>query len=157
MPEAQIKGCGKMTTDRQKGQNWVNELKEMLQNKGYTVWKPGLKAIFIGKGRVISSSQDILECFDLVATSEKHILWIQSKSAKDTGHGTTARKKIDNLTMPNGTFRIVVERIPNVKYGFRAWIKTESDWSKPLDFKELIDELWEGIRTEQDFGSQKGQ
>lgn len=128
-----------MTTKRKKGQNWVNELKEILEERGYVVWKPALKAVFIGKGRVISSSQDIFECFDLVATSKERILWIQSKS--QATHVYASKPDIDKLPMPSGTIRILTQRIPNVRHGFRAWIKTEDAWSKPQDFKELIQQF----------------
>jgi hypothetical protein len=47
--------------------------------------------------------------------------------------------------MPDGTIRIITQRIPNVKHGFRAWVKTYDDWSKPIDFKEFIDGIWEGF------------
>ena len=125
-----------MTTSRKKGQNWVNELIEILEEMGYTCWKPGLKAIFIGKGRVVSASQDIFECFDLLATSESRILWIQSKS--QATHVYASKPDIDKLPMPKGTIRILTLRIPNKRHGFRAWIKTEDAWSKPMDLIDLL-------------------
>lgn len=129
-----------MTTKRQKGQNWVNELKTILEEKGYVCWKPGLKAIFIGKGKVVSASQDIFEAFDIVATNKDRILWIQSKSTSQDVY-QSAKPSIDAIPMPKGTIRIITQRIPNVKHGFRAWIRTNEEWSKPLNFKEMIEGL----------------
>ena len=133
-----------MTSKRKKGQNWVNEVKEMFEKAGFTCWKPASKAIFIGKGRVISQSQDIFECFDLVATSEYAIIWIQVKS--DESDCSKARKKIDELPMPKNTVRLVMMRIPNKKYYFKTWHRVwNKEWSKPViigNNLEAIRNLW---------------
>jgi hypothetical protein len=119
-----------MTSKRKKGQNWVNEVKEMFSNAGFICWKPAMKAIFIGKGRVISQSQDIFECYDLVATSTDTIIWIQVKS--DESDCSKARKKIDGLPMSDGTIRLVMMRVPNKKYQFKTWHRIwGTEWSKP--------------------------
>jgi hypothetical protein len=119
-----------MTSKRKKGQNWVNEVKEMFEKAGFTCWKPASKAIFIGKGRVISQSQDIFECYDLVATSIDVIIWIQVKS--DESDCSKARKKIDGLPMPLDSIRLVMMRIPNKKYQFKTWHRIwGTEWSKP--------------------------
>jgi hypothetical protein len=119
-----------MTSKRKKGQNWVNEVKEMFEKAGFTCWKPASKAIFIGKGRVISQSQDIFECYDLVATSTDVIIWIQVKS--DESDCSKARKKINELPMPLDSIRLVMMRIPNKKYQFKTWHRIwGTEWSKP--------------------------
>lgn len=126
-----------MTSKRKKGQNWVNEVKEMFEKAGFTCWKPASKAIFIGKGRVISQSQDIFEVFDLVATSSQMIVWIQVKS--DESDCSKARKKIDGIPMPLDSIRLVMMRIPNKKHHFKTWIRKNIEWSKPYTVSEFPD------------------
>ena len=127
-----------MTSKRKKGQNWVNEVKEMFEKAGFICWKPASKAIFIGKGRVISQSQDIFECYDLVATSTDTIIWIQVKS--DESDCSKARKKIDGLPMSDGTIRLVMMRVPNKKYQFKTWHRIwGTEWSKPYIVSDFLD------------------
>jgi hypothetical protein len=121
-----------MTSKREKGNKFVNEAKELFEKAGFIVWKPGMKAVFIAPGKVISSSQDIFECYDLVATSINNIIWIQVKS--NESHSSEARTKIDELPMPNDTVRLVIMRVPKKRYLFRAWLKqTKEGWTKPFE------------------------
>jgi hypothetical protein len=132
---------------RKKGSGWVKEIEALFKEWGYTTWKPGLKAHFIGKGRVVSQSQDIFECFDLVASSAYDIVWIQSKDLGKEGHASEARKKIDKLVMPPGAVRVVTSRIPNKPFTFKVWIDTGDGWSRPLEmsrkkkFADMMDEM----------------
>lgn len=119
-----------MVSKRKKGADKVKEAIAIFNEAGFRTWKPSMKAIFIGPGKVVSQSQDIYECFDFEATSEKAIIYVQVTHGDS--HASERRTKIDDLKMPLGTVRLVMMRVPNKTHNFTTWVKSYSEWSKPF-------------------------
>jgi len=143
-----------MTSARDQGKERVREvIKKYYEPNGWRTWVPGNKAIWIpdkerpGRYRPISQSQDILECYDFIATKEGkplHAVQVTSISvrleAKKT-KGITSRvaerrDKIDELGIKDGnTWSIVIAREPRKEP--RVWIVCQprgGEWTEiPID------------------------
>jgi len=129
-----------MTSTRAKGQKYVKEAIDIYIACGYRCWKPGNKAHFIGPGKVVSQTQDIMEAFDFLAWSEAEIHYVQVKAQES--HSSEARQKIDDLKLPSGTIRVVMMRVSKKKHTFRNWVRRFDQWSKPIDIslKQVLEE-----------------
>lgn len=121
---------------RTRGAKHVNEAITIFKDLGYNVWKPGNRAHFIGPGKAVSQSQDILEAFDFIAIHpHTRVVLVQVTTIKkgdSTGTATVRRKKIDKLNVNlNHICPIVMGRLPRKKWkiwglGLTGWFLYDS-------------------------------
>jgi hypothetical protein len=121
-----------MTSDRAKGQKFVKEAVECYERSGFQCWTPGMKAIFIGPGRVVSGHQDIADCFDVFAWDKDELHLIQVKSDSDSSP-YQAMKLINEHVFPMCVRCVVMARVNKHRHTFRIWNRlADGTWSKPI-------------------------
>ena len=141
---AESKQNKKKRNTRAIGQKHVKEAIEIFESMGFTCWKPGNKAHFIGPGRVVSQSQDIFEAFDIVATRshlKPHFIQVTTASPVDKESAATKRrKKVKKVPLsPEHTVCMVLARAPRKKW--ICWALLDGKWirSGVLGEKALCD------------------
>ena len=113
-----------MTSTKAKGQQYVLECMKLFEQKGYKTWKPGNKAHWIGPGRCVSQSQDILECYDFIAVTQgAPVILVQVTKGEKEGHASERRKKIDVLCIHDEHKLSVVASRLEGKKEFVFWIQ----------------------------------
>lgn len=142
-----------MTSATQQGKERVKEvIDKYYKPNGWRCWKPGNKVQWIrdkktGRWIPISQSQDILECYDFVATKKDkplhavQVTSISTRPGKKETKGITSlvaerRNKIDELGIMDGnTWSIVIAREPRKEP--RMWIVCQprgGEWTEiPMD------------------------
>lgn len=131
-----------MTSKNQKGKDWVLEAMDLARAAGYTVWKPGNKAHFIGKGRVVSQSQDILEAADFIAVArDTKVLFVQV-TGYNTGDIAERKTKLDNVPFNMDHVDLYVLGRVKGTVEFVVWWKTDSTGWKRIENRRKVKDKW---------------
>ena len=109
-----------MVNTKDKGDKAEKEAKDIYERAGFACWKPGRGVRCVGPHRFISTPNDIQGVFDFEAWSDVEIHYVQVTSTDS--HSSEMRKAIEQLPCPDGTVRVVMQRIPGHKGWFKAWV-----------------------------------
>ena len=109
-----------MVNTKDKGDKHEGEARDIYERAGFLVWKPGRGSRCVGPNRFISTPNDVFGVFDFLAWSdiENHNVQVTSTDS----HSSEMRKAIEKLPCPEGTVRVVMQRIPGHKGWFKAWV-----------------------------------
>lgn len=134
-----------MPNKKQKGNVAELQLKTIYENKGYAVERARATLKMIGKGRFISTPNDLYGLFDLCCKCKVHTLWIQ---VKHTGSGQIGEYKPKirewaNKYCCNADIFILAEKVP--RKGFILHEIREREYLKHyMNLKgEFVKDGWE--------------
>jgi len=120
-----------MVSSKTRGNNFENEVKKDMENKGFLVFKAQRTAKFIGPGRIISMANDFFGLFDLICKKGQITYWIQCKYGKDNIY--SKRKEMEDFAnnySSRSELIIIATKEPRKQIEYIIYHKDEKKWAK---------------------------